>query len=101
MLSCVVNQDVNMWQWKIVFRASPIQIPIVHAHSDFAILLRHGHNVRNPLWIGSNIQKASVELLHYLSFDLLRHVGPHSADPLLDRWTVFSCRETVDHDICV
>ena len=33
-------------------------------------LLRHGHNVSNPLWIRSNSQKSSIELLHNFCFDL-------------------------------
>ena len=71
------------------------------ANYDFAVLLRHRHNVSNPLWIGSNSKKANIERLHHSSFDLFGHVGPHSADFLFDCWTVFSGRETVNHNICI
>src|ERR1044072_3387867 len=53
-LSSVVNQDINMRKWKIVFRTRSVQISVIHTHSYFAILLRYGYYVCNPLWIRSN-----------------------------------------------
>src|ERR1043165_2331141 len=54
MLSSVVNQNINMRKWKIIFRTRSVQISVIHTHSYFAIFLRHGYHVRNPLWIRSN-----------------------------------------------
>src|ERR1051325_2905279 len=33
MLSGVINQNINMWKWKIVFWTCSIQISIVYTHS--------------------------------------------------------------------
>src|ERR1051325_11298762 len=54
MLSGVVNQNINVRKWKIVFRACLIQISVIHTHSYFAILLRYGYHICNPLRIRSN-----------------------------------------------
>src|ERR1044072_4285573 len=54
MLSGVVNQNINMRKWKIVFRACFVQISVIHTHPYLTILLRYRHHVSNPLWIRSN-----------------------------------------------
>src|ERR1043165_1134985 len=54
MLSGVVNQDINMRKWKIVFRTRFVQISVIHTHSYLAILLGHRHHISHPLWIGSS-----------------------------------------------
>src|ERR1051325_3759201 len=54
MLSGVVNQNINVREWKIVFRARFVQISVIHTHPYFAILLRYGYYVCNPLRIRSN-----------------------------------------------
>src|ERR1043165_649700 len=54
MLGGVVNQNINVREWKIVFRTCFVYISVIHTHSYFTILLWYGHHVCNPLWIGSN-----------------------------------------------
>src|ERR1043165_910365 len=54
MLSGVVNQNINMRKWKIVFRTRLVQISVIHTHSYFTILLRYGNHICNPLWIRSD-----------------------------------------------
>src|ERR1051325_10769163 len=53
-LSGVVNYNINMRKWKIVFRTRSVQISVIHTHTYFAILLRYRNHVCNPLWIRSN-----------------------------------------------
>ena len=31
----VIDQGIDMWQWKIVLRAGPIQISVINAHVYF------------------------------------------------------------------
>src|ERR1051325_6879779 len=57
MLSSVVNQNINMRKWEIVFRTRFVQISVIHTHSHFTILLRYGYHVCNPLRIRSNSQE--------------------------------------------
>ena len=45
----VINQGVDMWQWKVVLGASPVQILIVDTHVYFPIFLRHENNVGGPV----------------------------------------------------
>ena len=71
MIYGVVNQDVDAGKWEIILMACPIQISVVHAHSHFAILFRHGNNIGGPLWIGGDDQESGVELFHDFSLDLL------------------------------
>src|ERR1051325_6429751 len=47
MLSGVVDQNINMRKWKIVFRNRSIQISVIHTHSYFSILLRYRYHIRN------------------------------------------------------
>src|ERR1051325_10853871 len=54
MLSSVVNQNINMRKWEIVFQTRFVQISVIHTRSYLAILLRYGYHVCNPLWIRSN-----------------------------------------------
>src|ERR1044072_7858208 len=54
MLSGVVNQNINMRKWKIVFWTCFVQISVIHTHPYFAILLRYRHHICNPLRIRSN-----------------------------------------------
>src|ERR1051325_8154070 len=51
MLSGVVNQNINMRKWEIIFRTCFVQISVIHTHSYFAILLRYGYYVSDPLGI--------------------------------------------------
>src|ERR1044072_1545120 len=51
MLSGVVNQNINMRKWKIVFRTCFVQISVIHTHSYLTILLRYGYHICNPLGI--------------------------------------------------
>src|ERR1044072_4359628 len=53
-LSGVVNQNINMRKWKIVFRTRFVQISVIHTHSYFTILLRYGNYVCNPLRVRSD-----------------------------------------------
>src|ERR1043165_3242866 len=50
-LSSVINQNINVRKWKIVFRTRFVQISIVHTHSYLAILLRYGYSITTPLRI--------------------------------------------------
>src|ERR1051325_6292710 len=52
-LCSIVNQDINMWEQKIVFQDRFIHVSVIYTCVHFAILLRYGHRVRNPLWIRS------------------------------------------------
>src|ERR1051325_5719140 len=54
MLNGIVNQNINMREWEIVFRTRFVQISVIHTHSYFTILLSYGDYVCNPLWIRSN-----------------------------------------------
>src|ERR1044072_9649738 len=54
MLSGVVNQNINMREWEIIFRTRFVQISIIHTHSYLTILLRYGHHICNPLRVRSN-----------------------------------------------
>src|ERR1051325_4691890 len=45
MLSGVVNQNINMRKWKIVFRTRFVQISVIHTHSNFAILLGYRYHI--------------------------------------------------------
>ena len=40
-----MNQYIDMWQWKDILRASPVQILVVNAYAYFLIFLRHRNNV--------------------------------------------------------
>src|ERR1044072_2538924 len=53
-LSGVVNQNINMRKWEIIFRTRLVQISVIHTHSYLAILLGHGYHICNPLGISSN-----------------------------------------------
>src|ERR1043165_4348382 len=54
MLSGVVNQNINVRKWKIIFRTCFIQISVIHTYSYFTIFLRYGYHVCNPLRIRSD-----------------------------------------------
>src|ERR1051325_10953258 len=56
-LSGVVNQNINMREWKIIFRTRFVQISVIHTHSYLTILLRYRHYICNPLRIRSNGEK--------------------------------------------
>src|ERR1051325_6168820 len=101
MLSGVVNQNINMRKWKIIFRTRFVQISVIHTHSYLTILLRYGYHVCNPLRIRSNGYKTGVELLHNFGFDFLRHLRTHATN-LLFHWekTLFR-RQLVYHNINV
>src|ERR1044072_3574608 len=62
MLSGVLNQNINMRKWKIVFQTRLVQISVIHTHPYFTILLRYGYHVCNPLWIRSNGKETCIEL---------------------------------------
>src|ERR1051325_10558381 len=49
MLSSVINLNINMRKWEIVFRTRSVQISVVHTHPHFTIFLRYEHHVCNPL----------------------------------------------------
>src|ERR1043165_1298093 len=54
MLSGVVDQNINVRKWEIVFRTCFVQISVIHTHSYLAIFLRYGYYICNPLRIRSN-----------------------------------------------
>ena len=101
MLSRIINQDINVGEWKIILRDPPIQISVIHTHSYFAIFFRYGDNVGNPLRVGSDNQESNIELLHDLLFDLFLHIGSHATDLLFYWWKIFSCRQMMYHDVCI
>ena len=47
--SSIIDQSIDMWQWKVVLGASPVQILIVDTHVYFPIFLRHENNVGGPI----------------------------------------------------
>ena len=50
-LSSVVNQNINMWKWKVILGACPIKIIVVHTHPYLGVLFMHQNHVGNPLGI--------------------------------------------------
>ena len=43
--SGIIDQGIDMWQWEIILRVGPVQIPVINIHAYFSIFLRHGNNV--------------------------------------------------------
>src|ERR1051325_3547865 len=60
MLSGVVNQNINMRKWEIVFRTRFVQISVINTHSYLAILLRYGYHICNPLRIEVTARKPAL-----------------------------------------
>ena len=40
--SGIIDQGIDMWQWKVILMASPVQIPVVDAHTSFLSFLGTG-----------------------------------------------------------
>ena len=38
-LSGVIDLDINMWKWEVIFGALLVQIPVVYTHSHFTVFL--------------------------------------------------------------
>ena len=47
--SSIIDQSIDMWQWKVILGAGSVQIPVVDAYAYFPIFLKHGNNVGNPI----------------------------------------------------
>src|ERR1051325_5342854 len=101
MLSGIVNQNINMREWKIVFRTRFVQISVIHTHSHFTIFLRYEYHICNPLRIRSNCQETGVELLHNFGFDFLRHLRTHATNLLLYWEKTFFRWQSVHYNINV
>ena len=43
--SDIMDQGINVWLWKVILGAGPIQIPIINAHAYFPIFLRYRNDV--------------------------------------------------------
>ena len=47
--SGIIDQGINVWQWKVILGAGLVQIPAINAHACFPIFLKHGNNVGSPI----------------------------------------------------
>ena len=50
--SGIIDQGIDVWQWKIILGIGPVQMSIINAHVHFPIFFRHGNNVGNPIRVG-------------------------------------------------
>ena len=94
----VINQGINMWQGKIILRASQTQISIINTHAYFPIFLWHGNNVGDPIKVGYGGIKTNFQMLFYffvfriISDFILRRACPTKGHTDLTRilWTTIS-----------
>ncbi|PKI56998.1 hypothetical protein CRG98_022604 [Punica granatum] len=95
---CVIHQDVDMGQPEVVFRTGPVEVSIVDADSDFAILLFHRHDVRYPFRVVAYLQESRIYLLDNLLLNAKKKVSsltPFKTRPDLEgAW--FFCSAYVD-----
>ena len=68
--SSIIDQGIDMRQWKIVLGAGLVQISVINASMYFPIFLRHGNNVGNPIWVGYRGKETDFQLFFYFLFDL-------------------------------
>src|ERR1043165_4377261 len=54
-LSGIIDQNVDVREREVIFRASSIQIPIINAHPYLAVFLRHWYDVCNPWGIRNDL----------------------------------------------
>ena len=47
--SGIIDQGIDMWQWKVILGVGLVQILVVFAYAYFPIFLRHRNNVGNPI----------------------------------------------------
>ena len=80
--SGIINQGIDVWQRKIILGAGPVQIPIINAHTHFPIVVRHGNDVSNPIWVGYCNKETDFQLVFYLFFDLQNDLRFHSSKGL-------------------
>ena len=78
----VINQGIDMWQGKIILRASPIQISIVDAHAYFPIFLWHENNVGNLIRVGYGCKTTGFQLLSYFFFNFQDNLWFHPSKGL-------------------
>ena len=70
MPGCVVNQYMDVKQREVILWTCLVEIPVVDANSDAAILLWHVYDVRKPRRIVYDHDEAIFKLFDYLFFDL-------------------------------
>ena len=44
-IGCVIDYQVDVGKWKIISRASPVEVLVIHTHSNFAVGLGNWYNV--------------------------------------------------------
>ena len=65
----VVNQDVNVRQWKLILGTRLVQVPIVDAHADSSVFFGHWDDICKPLRVKDDLEEVNAVLLHDLFFD--------------------------------
>ena len=51
MVSGAIDQQINMWERKVIFRVDFIKVSKVNTNSNVAILFGNRDDVSQPLWI--------------------------------------------------
>ena len=72
MLSTVINQNMNVWQWKIILRDGFVDIPVVNTNSDLPILLGTVKTLANQVGycVTSTSQDSICLVISFLIFKI-------------------------------
>ena len=68
-LNTVIDQNMNVRQWKIIFWVGFFEIPVRDAYSHLSIFFGDQNNIGQPCWVLLHFHQSRLDLFGYLFFN--------------------------------